>query len=180
MPTVAEQLRQAREARGWTVHQLADLTKIRTDHIRALEEGNYNVFAAPVYIQGFVRTCANLLKLDVPAVMATLDAELAKTKQFREPPRLTGQSRGVLDFIMLQFSKINWRVGLPVALLGAVIIGGIVAWRQIKLRQSEDPLKGLGPGIYQPKKSTEVIIPPAAPPPQQPVRAQTNTVRSRR
>jgi cytoskeletal protein RodZ len=63
MPTVAEQLRQAREQRGWTINQLADATKIRTDHIRALEEGNYNVFAAPVYIQGFVRTCATLLKL---------------------------------------------------------------------------------------------------------------------
>ena len=36
MPTVAEQLRTAREAQGLTVYQVAEITKIRTDHIRAL------------------------------------------------------------------------------------------------------------------------------------------------
>jgi cytoskeletal protein RodZ len=164
MPTVAEQLRQAREERGWTVHQLADMTKIRTDHIRALEEGDYNVFAAPVYIQGFVRTCATLLKLDVPAVMSALEAELGQTKKFREHPRLTGESRGVVDYVMLQFSKINWRVGLPVAILGILIVGGIVTYRTIKLRQSEDPLKDLGPGVYQPKRSDVIMAPPSPPP----------------
>src|SRR4051812_49374318 len=174
MPTVAEQLRQAREERGWTVHQLADMTKIRTDHIRALEEGDYNVFAAPVYIQGFVRTCATLLKMDVPKLLGDLDAELGATKKFREHPRLTGESRGVVDYIMLQFSKINWRVGLPVAALGILIVGGIIAYRQIKIRQSEDPLKDLGPGIYQPKKDSAAIIPPALPPP------ATNTGRATR
>src|SRR3954467_1179225 len=120
MPTVAEQLRQAREERGWTVHQLADTTKIRTDHIRALEEGDYNVFAAPVYIQGFVRTCATLLKLEVPKVMADLDGELSATKKFRQHPPLTENSRGIVDWLMLQLSKINWRVGLPVAILGII------------------------------------------------------------
>src|ERR1043165_9499813 len=100
MPTVAEQLRQAREQRGWSINELTDATKIRTDHIRALEEGNYNVFAAPVYIQGFVRTCATLLRMDVPKVMGDLEAELGATKKFREHPRLTDDSRGIVDFVM--------------------------------------------------------------------------------
>jgi len=78
MPTVAEQLHGAREAKNLTVYQIAETTKIKTDHIRALEEGNYNVFSAPVYIRGFVRTYASLLKLDVAQVMATLDQELAR------------------------------------------------------------------------------------------------------
>jgi len=163
MPTVAEQLRQAREQRGWTIDQLADVTKIRTDHIRALEGGDYNVFAAPVYIQGFVRTCATLLKLDVPKVMADLDSELGATKKFREHPRLTSDSRGIVDYIMLQFSKINWRVALPF-LIGIIVIGGgVLTYRIIKTRQTEDPLKNLSTGIYQPKKGTDVIISPGAP-----------------
>src|SRR6266404_9003813 len=70
MSTVAEQLHLAREAKNLTVHQVAEVTKIRTDHIRALEEGNFNIFSAPVYIKGFVRTYATLLKLDVAEVMA--------------------------------------------------------------------------------------------------------------
>jgi cytoskeletal protein RodZ len=173
MPTVAEQLRQAREQRGWTIEQLADVTKIRTDHIRALEEGNYNVFAAPVYIQGFARTCATLLKLDVPKLMADLDEELGATKKFREHPRLTGDSRGIVDYIMLQFSKINWRVALPFLIVIIVLGGAIITYRVIKTRQTEDPLKNLGPGIYQPKKSG-VIVPPVIAP------APTNTGRAPR
>ena len=86
MSTVAEQLRQAREARGLTVQQVVEITKIRTDHLAALEQGNYDVFSAPVYIRGFVRGYSALLKLDVPQVMASLDAELRATRRFAEPP----------------------------------------------------------------------------------------------
>ncbi|MFT5031054.1 MAG: cytoskeletal protein RodZ, partial [Candidatus Binatia bacterium] len=35
MPTVSEQLQQAREAKNFTVHQIADITKIKTEHVRA-------------------------------------------------------------------------------------------------------------------------------------------------
>ena len=94
MSTVAQQLRQAREAKNLTVQQVADITKIRTDHLRALEEGNFDMFSAPVYIRGFVRTYSTLLKLDVPQIMAALEAELAQTAKFSEPPPLAKHPRG--------------------------------------------------------------------------------------
>src|SRR3974390_3483490 len=110
--TVAEQLRQAREARHLTVEQVAEITKIRTDHLRALEEGNFDVFSAPVYIRGFVRSLSNLLKLDVPSIMVDLDSELGKTRQFAEPPALSTHPHGFLDFLMLQLSKVDWQRGV--------------------------------------------------------------------
>ena len=76
MSSVAEQLRSGREAKNLTVHQVAEITKIRTDHIRALEEGNFSVFSAPVYIRGFVRSYAQVLKLDTMQVMSALETEL--------------------------------------------------------------------------------------------------------
>lgn len=154
MPTVAEQLRQAREARNLTVHQIADITKIRTDHIRALEDGDFDVFSAPVYIRGFVRTYATLLKLDVPQTMAALDAELGRTEKFSEPPPLTNQPRSPVDFVMLQLSKVDWRkglVGLGTVAGIAVIISAILIWRHYSRR---DPLKNLKPAVYQPAKNT--------------------------
>src|ERR1039458_2621122 len=96
MSMVAEQLRQAREARNLTIQQVVEITKIRTDHLLALEEGNFDVFSAPVYIRGFVRTYSTLLKLDVPQMMAALEAELAETKKFAEPPPLADRPGGVL------------------------------------------------------------------------------------
>ena len=166
MSTVAEQLRAAREAKNLTVHQLADITKIRTDHLRALEEGNFGIFSAPVYIRGFVRSCATLLKLDVPQVMAALDTELSKNEKFCEPPALSPASHGPLDFLMLQLSKVNWRKGLTVlgvVVLLAAIVAGCSAWRRHK---TADPLAGLKPGLYEPTQavSGEVLpLPPASP-----------------
>ncbi len=153
MPTVAEQLRPAREAQNLTVNQVAEITKIRTDHIRALEEGNFDVFPAPVYIRGFVRTYATLLKLDVPQVMAALDAELGQTEKFREPPPLPGQSMRALDFLMLQLSKVSWRMGLVV--VGAVVLVVVVAAVYLagRHRKTADPLAGLPPAMYQPART---------------------------
>ena len=169
MPTVAEHPRPAREARKLTVHEIAETTKIRGDHLRALEEGNFNMFTAPVYIRGFVRCYATLLKLDVPAVMATLDAELGQTEKFAEPPPLSNERRGVLDFVMLQLSKLNWQKG-AVVLGGALIIILLLlfvwAWRKHK---AADPLSGLPPAVYQPaKRQSGETLPLPTPPPRKP------------
>ena len=150
MSTVAEQLRQAREARNLTMQQVVEITKIRTDHLRALEEGNFDVFSAPVYIRGFVRSYSKLLKLDVPQMMAALEAELAQTTKFSEPPPLAERPRGVLDFLMLQLSKVDWRkglLGLGVVVALVVVFSAVLAWKH------HDPLKGLKPGIYQSTQS---------------------------
>jgi cytoskeletal protein RodZ len=152
MPTVAELLKQGREKQKLTVSQLAETTKIRSDHIRALEEGNYQVFSAPVYIRGFVRTLASTLRLSVPEVMKVLDDELSQSKKFREPPKLTAGSRGIVDFLMLQLSKVNWRVALPLLIVAVVSIGGFLAYRSWRLEKSRDPLRTLGPGLYKPKQ----------------------------
>ena len=152
MPTVAEQLRHAREEQKLNVYQVAEITKIKTDHIRALESGTFDSFSAPVYIRGFVRTYAKVLKLDVGKVSAELDAELSQSARFSEPPSLTGKPKGALDFIMLQFSKLNWRVATGVV-VGVVVLGIVVVLlRGCSHRNRTDPLRDLGPGLYQPKQ----------------------------
>jgi cytoskeleton protein RodZ len=161
MSTVAEQLRQAREAQKLTIQELAEITKIRTDHIRALEEGNFNIFSAPVYIRGFVRTCSTLLKMDVPQVMSNLEGELGQTVKFREPPPLTDAPRTSVDFVMLQLSKVNWRAGIVVVggLAAVVIVVLVIAVGRHSKRT--DPLTGLKPGVYQPNNSGETLPVPA-------------------
>ena len=151
MPTVAEQLRTAREAQGLTVYQVADVTKIRTDHVRALEKGDYGVFAAPVYIRGFVRSCAMVLKLDAGSVLSQLDAELEQNEKFRETPLLAGGPRGFLDVVMLQLAMVNWRVALPSLGIAFALLVAVFGYRAWRGHQARDPLADLGPGIYQPQ-----------------------------
>jgi cytoskeletal protein RodZ len=157
MPTVAEQLRAAREAKKLTIPQVAEATKIRTDHIRALEEGNFNVFSAPVYIRGFVRNYATHLKLDVPQVMAALDTELGRTEKFSEPPPLTEESKTALDHLMYWLAKLNWRMGVvgiaAVAIVLIVLLAGL-AWRHHKHSHST---VNLPPAVYQATNSGETL-----------------------
>jgi len=168
MPTVAEQLRTAREARNLSIAEVAEITKIRTDHIRALEEGNFDVFVAPVYIRGFARTSATLLKLNVPEIIESLAAELGQTEKFAEPPPLSKQRKGVLDFMTLQLSKVNWQrsaMGLGVVAAIGLLIVAVWYWRR---QRNADPSAGLPPAVYKPAQrpaGEKLPLPAPAPAP---------------
>lgn len=153
MATVAEQLREARESRKLTIQQVAEITKIRADHVRAIEEGNFDAFSAPVYIRGFVRTYATLLKVEVPSLMAELDAELNQTSRFSEPPPLSEKQGGIIDAVMLGLSRFDWRkgaVGLGLLGLLAVVLSMYFSWQKNKTR---DPLQGVKAPLYQTTQS---------------------------
>ena len=157
MSTVAEQLRSAREARNLTIQQVAESTKMRTDHIRALEEGDFNVFSAPIYIRGSVKNYAVLLKLDVPQIMAVLDAELGRTEKFSEPPPLTEASNTLLDRLMFVLSKFSWRAGLAGGVVVTVLLVVIIFNVARRHHHHSDPLAGLPPAVYQPTNSGDTL-----------------------
>ena len=150
MSTVAEQLRAAREANQLTVEQVADLTKIRTDHVRALEEGNFSVFSAPVYIRGSVKNYATRLRLDVPAIMAALDAELGRTENFSEPPSLLEDSNKPIDRVTFLLAKLNLKVMLLAVAVLVVAVIIILVNSILKHHKHSDPLTNLPPARYEP------------------------------
>src|SRR6185437_10982473 len=157
MPTVAEQLRAAREAKKLTIQQVADLTKIRTDHLRALEDGNFNAFSAPIYIRGSVKNYATTLKLDVPKILADLDKELKGTEKFAEPPPLMEQSRSPLDYLIFLLTKINAKVAMAGAGILAVILLIVGISALIRHHHSNNPIANLPPAVYQPTNSNETL-----------------------
>jgi cytoskeleton protein RodZ len=157
MGTVGETLRAARERSKRTLREMSDQTKIRSDHLDALESGNYEVFSAPVYIRGFVRSYAAALRLNVAEILGQLDEELGQTQRFKEHPRLGTESKGIVDVLMLQLSKINWSVALPLLLLALILLIAVFSYRIYKHALSNDPLKELGPGLYQSRSSGETL-----------------------
>ena len=157
MSTVAEQLRSAREAKNLTVEQVAEMTKIRTDHIRALEEGNFSVFSAPIYIRGSVKNYAGVLKLDVPQMLASLAAELKGTEKYSEPPRLSDQKKTFVDKITLVLAKVNWKVGLAgVVVVFLALVVGLMIWTLRNHRQ-RSTVPNLPPARYQPAHPSDTL-----------------------
>ena len=67
--TVGSRLREAREARGLSLHQVADILRLRASQVHALEEGNFNSLPGQTFVTGFLRSYANLLDLDAVAIV---------------------------------------------------------------------------------------------------------------
>ncbi len=133
-----------------TVEQVADATKIRTDHVRALEEGDFSVFSAPIYIRGSVKNYATFLKLNLAQVLPVLEAELKGTQKFSEPPPLTRQEKSILDHLTLVLAKLNWKMGfVGVAAIVLVIILGVIVIT-VRHHHHSNPVLDVKPAIYQP------------------------------
>ncbi len=159
MPSVPEQLRQARLSKNLTIYQVAEITKIRTDHIRALEEGRYEVFPAPVYVRGFVRNYASLLKLDVPQIMVALDAELKQCPKFQEPE--LGPSGGTsplrVPIFWLSKLKLTRRAVLVASL--AILLGLVVGLAILRQYHARHQLTEVTPAIYEPAYAPAETLP---------------------
>ncbi len=149
MASVPEQLRQARADRNLSVEQVAEITKLRADHVRALEEGNYAFFAAPVYVRGFVRSYASLLRLDLPEVMSALERELGSEGRPADLGSSSEPARGLVDGVMLQLSKLDLRKSLVGAGVLALLAVLVIVWISWRYYGKTDPLQGIKPGVYQ-------------------------------
>lgn len=69
MGGIGESLRSTREAKGISLEQAEEDTKIRKRYLQALEDGEYDVIPGRVYAKGFLRNYANYLGLDQEEVM---------------------------------------------------------------------------------------------------------------
>ncbi len=160
MATVAELLRNGRESKHLTIQQVADVTKIRTDHLRALEEGRLEVFSAPIYIRGSVKSYASFLKLDLAQILPLLEAELKGTQDFSGPPPLTPQPKTMVDTLTLVLAKLNWKAGVVALaiLVVALVIMAIVA--AVHQHHGRNPMAGVRPGTYHPASEGDTLALP--------------------
>jgi len=135
MSTVAEQLRHGREELKLDIHQVANATKLKTDQVRALEEGNYDYFTAAVYLRGSIRTYATLLKINPAELLAQLDGELSGTQKFSDEGPAPPRKRTGVDSIMLLLSRLNWGIAgviIAVAVVALVLNSSYRAWKNHK------------------------------------------------
>ena len=148
MASVAEQLRRAREARNLSIADVVEMTGLKTDQVQALESSDWTAFAAPVYMRGFVKSYAGVLKLDVEVLLAELDTELGQAQSEKTGvPNDVPLRSGFIDGIMLYFSHVKWSAVIPVLLLAALAVGGYFGVDYYRNYKSDDHLKGLGSGL---------------------------------
>jgi cytoskeleton protein RodZ len=126
METPGNKLRDAREARGLSLDDVAHVTRIPRSSLALIEEGRFDRLPAPVFVRGFLKSYARAVGLD-PALVVRMhdlgtsepsddgDAAVATRARTVRPVR-TASSHGAPAFL---------RGGY--ALLGAVVVGLLIA-----------------------------------------------------
>ena len=86
-------LRSAREAKGYTVSQIAEMTHLKSQIVEGLENEDFSMIAAPIYGRGFVKLYCEAVGLEpkplVDEFMAIMNGEreiAIKERPFAEPP----------------------------------------------------------------------------------------------
>ncbi|WP_258110127.1 RodZ domain-containing protein [Alicyclobacillus sp. SP_1] len=97
---LGQRLKDTRESQGLSLDEVADRTKIRTHYLKALENGEWDFLPGDVYARGFVRSYADVLGMDGQALLAELDAQVARMKRVEqsavlEPQKKSGEDRGL-------------------------------------------------------------------------------------
>ncbi len=114
----AASLRQEREARGWTMAEVAQRLHINEAQVRALEAGRYEALPGAAFARGFLKNYALLLGLDPAQLLANYDASSGGVA-VRPTERVLPDSEGpMLDY--------SWRT-IGVSLL-ALLILVLLAW----------------------------------------------------
>ncbi len=110
-------LRNAREARGATIAEVATALKMSARQIQAIEEEEFSQLSGATFVRGFIRNYARLLQIDAAPILAALPEQAAAaTAQLRVPSE-----------VRVKMPALNRRQGkgLPIATFFALIVLGI-------------------------------------------------------
>lgn len=121
MGEVGDRLRQAREAKGLTLEQVEEITRIRRRYIQALEEEDYGQLPGEVFVRGFLRNYATVLGLDAQEILAASGRKL--------PPLVIPVSEGHGPPLADSLEPPRGHRVMAVV-IGAMIVGGLAlgAW----------------------------------------------------
>jgi cytoskeletal protein RodZ len=86
---LGEEFRSAREARGLSLSDVAERLHIRSVYLAAIEDDDWHVIGAPVYVRGFMRTYARFLGLDPESAVARFSAAVPPGTPAASTPRQT-------------------------------------------------------------------------------------------
>ncbi len=153
---VGEQLRQAREGKGFDLHRVERDTKIRIKYLEALESGDFADLPGDVYARGFLRNYATYLGLDADDIVDEWRREAGAPEPLR--PALAGpQPMRIRRGVALQRSHvIILVVVLIVAAVGSYFGYQVTRFLQYPTLAMSDPA---GQGVlYVPAGTTSYVL----------------------
>ncbi|PER54437.1 helix-turn-helix domain-containing protein [Bacillus thuringiensis] len=126
MTELGQKLKEAREAKGLSIDQLHEITKIQKRHLVAIEEGNYDVLPGAFYARAFIKQYADAVGLNGEELLVEHQSTIPQSEKREVPQVSTGQKTQET----MQKSS-SWPVSdhMPKILVALLVIAvGVVIW----------------------------------------------------
>jgi cytoskeletal protein RodZ len=162
---IGERLRNAREARGYSLAAMERLTKIRADYLSALEEERFDLLPERIYVRGFLRTYALALGFNPLELLDRYDAAYEET----ESPIVAGRAIDSPIRAATPRSRLRQILGYAVAIVVLTVLLlayiGVQQLREFSQPAAPPPVGGVGPTQQAPSPTTQppVGVPSPAP-----------------
>lgn len=131
MESVGARLRAARLARGMSIQDVAQVTKIPRTSVEAIEDDRFSVLPAPVFARGFVRSIATALGLDPLELARDLPESIAASEGAPPPGGRGGE--GVGPMLVDGYARGGFRSSYVLLILVAIGML-VVAWLMVGTR----------------------------------------------
>ncbi|MBE7101654.1 helix-turn-helix domain-containing protein [Bacillus cereus] len=136
MTELGQKLTEAREAKGLSIDQLHEITKIQKRHLVAIEEGNYDVLPGAFYARAFIKQYADAVGLNGEELLAEYQSTIPQSENREVPQVSTGQKTQET----MQKSS-SWPIAdhMPKILIALLVIAfGVVVWFVIQALTGKD------------------------------------------
>ncbi|NQD64964.1 helix-turn-helix domain-containing protein [Bacillus haikouensis] len=135
MTELGKRLKEAREAKGYSLDDLQRITKIQKRYLIGIEEGNYDMMPGKFYVRAFIKQYCEAVGLQPEAVFEEYKEEIPTTYE---------------DEIPVSLSRVQTRKGVPASsskvfdvipriLIALFVIGALIAlWVFVQHKVSDD------------------------------------------
>lgn len=136
MTELGQKLTEAREAKGLSIDQLHEITKIQKRHLVAIEEGKYDVLPGAFYARAFIKQYADAVGLNGEELLVEYQSTIPQSEKREVPQVSTGQKTQET----MQKSS-SWPIAdhMPKILIALLVIAfGVVVWFVIQALTGKD------------------------------------------
>ncbi|MGI8470213.1 MAG: helix-turn-helix domain-containing protein [Pyrinomonadaceae bacterium] len=123
--TLGEKLRQAREARGITIREVAEQTRISALYLEAIENNDYRSLPGGIFNKGFVKSYAKQVGVDEQEALQDYNQLVAEQGEISDEPK---------SYRPEVLTDERSRSSLLPTIIFAVIILGLMVWGILALR----------------------------------------------
>lgn len=137
---IGQKLRAAREAKGLTLDDLQQATKIQKRYLIAIEDEKFDELPGDFYVRAFVKQYADTVGLDGAALLKDYDEDLPETKTADYSDHLTEAVETRTGKRQPQVDQVSWlRRYLPTVIIAVVVVVILAAiWLTTIARNRQD------------------------------------------